>query len=58
MKDKKEKILNIRNRIQNYNKFLIEYGFNPENIKIINDNDLENTEKEDSDYFNLFNQYR
>ena len=30
MKDKKEKILNIRNRIQNYNKFILEYGFNPD----------------------------
>jgi hypothetical protein len=30
MENKKEKILKIRNKIQNYNKFILEYGFNQE----------------------------
>lgn len=28
MEDKKEKILTIRKKIQDYNKFILEYGFN------------------------------
>lgn len=30
MEDRKEKILKIRKKIQDYNKFILEYGFNEE----------------------------
>jgi hypothetical protein len=55
MEDRKEKILKIREKIQNYNKFISEYGFNPDKdifIKEdINDilNELSNIEKEIND---------
>jgi len=31
MENKKEKIIEIRKKIQDYNKFISEYGFNSEN---------------------------
>jgi hypothetical protein len=52
MSDKKEKILNIRKKIQDYNKFIMEYGYNSENdIFIIENlskllNELDDLEKE------------
>lgn len=30
MNEKRERILKIRKKIQNYNKFILEYGFNQE----------------------------
>jgi hypothetical protein len=55
MKDKKEKILNIRNKIENYNKFLLEYGYNREKDIFIDDDlsklleELDELEKEIND---------
>jgi hypothetical protein len=55
MKDKKEKILIIRNKIENYNKFLLEYGFNREKDIFIDDDlsklleELDELEKEIND---------
>ena len=55
MIDKKERILNIRNKIQNYNKFIYEYGFNQEKDIFIKDDlsklldELDELEKEIND---------
>ncbi len=55
MSDKKERILNIRNKIQDYNKFILEYGFNQEKDIFIKDDlsklldDLNELEKEIND---------
>lgn len=38
MSDKKERILNIRKKIQDYNKFIMEYGFNRDNDIFIKEN--------------------
>ena len=52
MKKRSEKILKIRKKLQDYNKFIIEYGFNSENDIFINEdiskiiNDLDELEKE------------
>jgi hypothetical protein len=52
MKKRSEKILKIRKKLQDYNKFIMEYGFNPENDIFINEdiskiiNDLDELEKE------------
>jgi hypothetical protein len=37
MEDRKEKILKIRKKIQDYNKFILEYGFNEERDIFINE---------------------
>jgi hypothetical protein len=52
MKKRSEKILKIRKKLQDYNKFIIEYGFNSENDIFINEdiskiiNELDELEKE------------
>ena len=52
MKKRSEKILKIRKKLQDYNKFIMEYGFNPENDIFINEdiskiiNELDELEKE------------
>lgn len=38
MCDKKERILNIRKKIQDYNKFIMEYGFNQDSDIFIKEN--------------------
>jgi hypothetical protein len=38
MSDKKERILNIKKKIQDYNKFIMEYGFNQDNDIFIKEN--------------------
>lgn len=38
MSDKKERILNIRKKIQDYNKFIMEYGFNQDSDIFIKEN--------------------
>jgi hypothetical protein len=55
MTDKKEKILNIREKILDYNKFIMEYGFNQDNDIFIVENisklldELDELEKEIND---------
>lgn len=55
MSDKKEKILGIRKKIQDYNKFILEYGFNPDSDIFIKENieiflkELDELEKEIND---------
>jgi hypothetical protein len=55
MSDKKEKILNIREKILDYNKFIMEYGFNQDNDIFIVENisklldELDELEKEIND---------
>lgn len=52
MNEKREKILKIRKKIQDYNKFILEYGFNQERDIFINEDitsileELEELEKE------------
>jgi|TARA_R110000822_G_scaffold185947_1_gene325052 hypothetical protein len=52
MKKRSEKILKIRKKLQDYNKFIMEYGFNSENDIFINEdiskiiNELDELEKE------------
>jgi hypothetical protein len=52
MEDRKEKILKIRKKIQDYNKFILEYGFNEERDIFINEDiskildELDELEKE------------
>jgi len=52
MNGKRERILKIRKKIQNYNKFILEYGFNQERDIFINEDiskildELEELEKE------------
>ena len=52
MKKRSEKILKIRKKLQDYNKFIMEYGFNHENDIFINEdiskiiNELDELEKE------------
>jgi hypothetical protein len=52
MEDRKEKIIKIRKKIQDYNKFILEYGFNEERDIFINEdiskilNELDELEKE------------
>ena len=55
MEDRKEKILKIRKKIQDYNKFILEYGFNSEQDIFIKEgttkilDELEELEKEIND---------
>jgi len=52
MNKRRDKILNIRKKLQYYNKFIMEYGFNSENDIFINEDitkiikDLNELEKE------------
>lgn len=52
MNEKREKILKIRKKIQDYNKFILEYGFNSEQDIFIKEgttkilDELEELEKE------------
>lgn len=52
MEDRKEKIIKIRKKIQDYNKFILEYGFNEERDIFINEDiskildELDELEKE------------
>ena len=52
MNEKREKILKIRKKIQDYNKFILEYGFNQERDIFIKEgttkilDELEELEKE------------
>ena len=52
MEDKREKILKIRKKLQDYNKFIFEYGFNKERDIFINEDitsileELDELEKE------------
>ena len=52
MNKRRDKILKIRKKLQDYNKFIMEYGFNPENDIFINKdiskiiNELDELEKE------------
>ena len=52
MNKRRDKILKIRKKLQDYNKFIIEYGFNSENDIFINEdiskiiNELDELEKE------------
>lgn len=52
MNEKREKILKIRKKIQDYNKFILEYGFNQERDIFINEDiskildELDELEKE------------
>lgn len=52
MNEKREKILKVRKKIQDYNKFILEYGFNQERDIFINEdiskilNELDELEKE------------
>ena len=55
MDKRKEKILGIRKKIQDYNKFILEYGFNSDNDIFIKENieiflkELDELEKEIND---------
>ena len=55
MNKRSDKILKIRKRIQDYNKYIMEYGFNSENDIFINEDiskimeDLDELEKEIED---------
>ena len=55
MDKRKEKILGIRKKIQDYNKFILEYGFNIDNDIFIKENieiflkELDELEKEIND---------
>ena len=52
MNKRRDKILKIRKKLQDYNKFIMEYGFNSENDIFINEdiskiiNELDELEKE------------
>jgi|688.fasta_scaffold00068_76 hypothetical protein len=52
MNEKRERILKIRKKILDYNRFILEYGFNPERDIFINEDitsileELEELEKE------------
>jgi hypothetical protein len=52
MNEKREKILKVRKKIQDYNKFILEYGFNQERDIFINEDiskildELDELEKE------------
>ncbi len=52
MEDRKEKILDIRNKLKDFNKFILEYGFNDEKDIFIKEeldnfmNELDNIELE------------
>jgi len=52
MNEKRERILKIRKKIQDYNKFILEYGFNEERDIFINEDiskildELDELEKE------------